>query len=70
MTTWSPYAAITRFSSGIWPFSARRYRGDTYRIASSIGITCRLPRMTRDPCWFHSDSCCEMAVFWLIRASI
>ncbi len=35
-----------------------------------MGITSMLPRMTSEPRWFQSVSCCEMKESWLMRASI
>ena len=35
-----------------------------------MGITSRLPRSTREPCWFHSVSWAEIVGSWSIRASI
>ena len=47
-----------------------RYTGWRYRSASPTGTTIRLPRMTRDPLWFHSVTCALIVGSWSIRASI
>src|SRR5213593_4437177 len=37
---------------------------------SSIGMTSRLPRITSEPRWSHSEIWREMSVSWLIRLTI